>query len=162
MYTFKPYTERIARMRDKVRDRVIIADAEKARLQLEASQKYHDFPPMLQKPYISLYVISNMPIDIRDDEYFAGDLGNKGWGAANGAAWLMADIEHTWPIEADGLHHAPDDDPLYSHQKLAISPENLKELREIFREKMSVYGKNFPEEWLPDGARDFFALQASD
>lgn len=162
MYTFRPYTDRIARMRDKVRDRLIVADAEKARLKLEARQKYHNFPPMLEKPYESLYVISRMPIDIVEDEYFVGDMGNKGWGAANGMAWLMADIENTWPIEADGLHHAPDDDPLYSHQKMAISPEDLKELRAIMQEMMAANGNTIPEEWLPDGAQDFFKLQASD
>ena len=95
MYTFKPYTERIARMKDKVRDRVIVADAEKERLKLEASQKYYNFPPLLERPYESLYVISRMPIDIVEDEYFVGDMGNKGWGAAAGTHWLMADIEHT-------------------------------------------------------------------
>ena len=162
MYTFRPYTERIARMREAVRDRMIVADAEKARLQLEGKQKYFNFPPMLQKPYISLHVISNMPIDIREDEYFVGDMGNKGWGAAFGHFWLMADIENTWPIGEDGLHHAPDDDPYYSHQKLAIHPDDLKELRAIFKQQMSVYGNQIPEEWLPDGAREFFALQATD
>lgn len=162
MYTFKPHTERIERMRQRVRDRVIVADAEKARIKLEATRKYRNFPPMLEKPYESLYVIQRMPIDIVEDEYFVGDLGNRGWGAAHGPMWLMADIENTWPIEADGLHHAPDDDPFYSHQKLAISPEDLKELRDIFAQQMAVYGNVIPEEWLPDGALDFFALQASD
>ena len=162
MYTFKPYTERIARMKDKVRDRVIVADAEKERLKLEASRKYYNFPPLLERPYESLYVISRMPIDIVEDEYFVGDMGNKGWGAAAGTHWLMADIEHTWPIGEDGLHHCPDEDPLYSHQKLAIAPEDLKQLREIFAQKMAVYGDQMPEEWLPDGALDFFKLQASD
>ena len=148
MYTFKPCTERIERMRDKVRDRVIVSDAEKARLKLDATQKYHNFSPMLKKPYESLYIISKMPIDIREDEYFAGDLGNKGWGAANGTMWVMADIENTWPIEADGLHHAPDDDPLYSHQKLAISPAELKELRDILTQQRAAKGNGMPEEWL--------------
>ncbi|MBQ4040676.1 MAG: hypothetical protein IJC91_06015, partial [Oscillospiraceae bacterium] len=91
-----------------------------------------------------------------------GDMGNKGWGAAHGHMWLMADIENTWPIGEDGLHHAPDDDPYYSHQKLAIHPDDLAELRAIFKEQMSVYGNQIPEEWLPDGAREFFALQATD
>jgi len=162
MYTFKPITERIMRMRDKVRDRVIVADAVKARLRQEAKRKYRNFPPMLERAYVSLYIISKMPIDIREDEYFAGDLGNKGWGAANGMMWLMADIENTWPIGEDGLHHAPDDDPLYSHQKLAISPEDLKELRAIVAEEMAANGNVIPEEWLPDGAEEFFKLQASD
>ncbi|MBR2831978.1 MAG: hypothetical protein IKE57_03510 [Oscillospiraceae bacterium] len=162
MYQFRPYTERIARMREKVRDRMIIADAEKPRLQLEASRRYKDFPPILQKAYSSQYVITRMPISIPEDEYFVGDMGTKNWGDAKGMFWLMADIEHTWPIGEDGLHHAPDEDPLYSHQPLAVAPEDLKELRAIAAERMAANGNVIPEEWLPKGAREFFALQASD
>ena len=40
MYQFKPFTERIARMRDKVRDRVIIADPAKSRIKRDAQAKY--------------------------------------------------------------------------------------------------------------------------
>jgi formate C-acetyltransferase len=149
-------------MRENVRNRVIVADAEKARIKLEAMKKYRKYPPMLQKPFESLHVITNMPIHIREDDYLVGDMGNKGWGAANGMMWLMADIENTWPIEEDGLHHAPDEDPTYSHQKLAISPEDLKALREIAAEQVTLTGGWFAEEWLPDGALDFFKLQASD
>ena len=163
MYEFRPIADRIERMRARVRDRLIVADAAKPRLQLEGMQKYYNYPPMLAKPYISLYVLSRMPIDIVEDEYFAGDMGNKGWGDAMGMRWLWVDIENTWPIMEDGLHHAPKDDPLYSLQDLAIAPEELKELRAIAAEQNAVYGKFFPpEEWLPDGAREFFALQASD
>ena len=162
MYQFKPVCDRIERVRAAVRDRVITADAEKAQIKLDAQHKYCKFPPLLQKPYISLYVIEHMPIDIQDDDYFAGDLGNKGWGAAAGLMWLKADIENTWPIEADGLHHAPDDDPLYSHQKLAIAPEELKKLRALQKQQLDENGGVFPDEWLLDGAKEFFALQASD
>ena len=152
MYQFSPVTDRIARMRDKVRDRLIIADSEKLRIKAEATAKYRNFPPVRRKPMESLYVISNMPMDIEEDEYFVGDLGGKNWGGSSGRMWLSADIENTWPIEADGLHHAPDDDPLYSHQKLAVSPEELKKLREISRQQMNEYGGISPEKWLPDGA----------
>ena len=48
MYTFRPYTDRIARMKVKVRDRIITADSAKAIIQYEAEQKYKNFPPMLQ------------------------------------------------------------------------------------------------------------------
>ena len=140
MYTFKPYTERVARLRDAVRDRLMVADSEKARLQLEAKKKYIKYPPLLQKPYISLYVLERMPLNIQEDEYFFGGLGNKGWGGAGGMAWLGVDIENTWPIQEDGLHHAPDDDPFYSHQRMAISPEELKKLREIAKEYLALEG----------------------
>ena len=162
MYTYRDINPRIESMRVKVRDRLIVADAEKETIKLEASQKYYNYPPMLQKPYISLYIIERMPINIMDEDYFVGDMGNRGWGAAEGMKFLPADVEHTWPIEADGLHHAPDDDPLYSHQKMAISPEDLARLREIAKKQLEPYGKFGKTEWLPQGAQEFFALQASD
>ncbi len=162
MYTFRPVTERTEHLRKAVRDRLIVADATVPRLRLEATQKYGNYPPMIAKPSISLYVIQNMHIDMREDEFFAGDMGNKGWGAANGMRWLMVDVEHTWPIGPDGLHHAPYDDPLYSKQNLAVSPEDLKEMREIWDQMMAPYGGKMPADWLPDGAEEFFALQASD
>ncbi|MBE6998175.1 MAG: hypothetical protein E7427_08430, partial [Ruminococcaceae bacterium] len=111
MYQFRPILPRIERMRVAVRDRLIVADAEKDALKLEALKLYTSFPPMLKKVYMSLYVIKNMPINIQEEELLAGDMGNKGWGAASGAMWLMAPIEQTWPIGEDGLHHAPMDDP---------------------------------------------------
>ena len=162
MYTFKPKTDRIERMRAAVRDRVMIADADMSYIKFDAQQKYKNYPPMLQKPSESLYVIQNMPINMHPEEYFVGDMGSKSWGAASGAMWTMMDIEHTWPMGEDGLYHAPDDDPLYSHQKLAISPEELARFRELNKKRMSMSSGIFPEEWLPNGAREFFALQASD
>ena len=132
MYEFRPISDRVERLRIKVRDRVIIADASKDRIRLDAQEKYHDFPPILERAYVTKYIIDHMHYEIRDDEFLAGDLGHKNWGDSSGLFWvMMADIENTWPIEADGLHHAPDDDPFYSHQKMAISPEDVKALREI-------------------------------
>jgi len=77
--------------------------------------------------------------------------------------WMMADIENTWPLGEDGLHHAPLDDPFYSRQKLAISPEELKILREMMMKQMqSGGGFGGGAEWLPDNADQFMKLQASD
>ncbi|MCL2408005.1 MAG: hypothetical protein FWC96_00110 [Oscillospiraceae bacterium] len=175
MYKFKPYTERIWNMRENIRNRVIIADSEKTRLRIEAAEKYDGVTPLIQKPLQSLYVISHMPLRIEDDDYFAANLGNKNFGGASGAMWLMADIENTWPIKEDGLHHCPDDDPLYSRQKLAISPEELKKLRELMSHQMrpvrvfdggglggeNEYGYG-SDKWLPDNAKAFMKLAASD
>ena len=160
MYTFSPVTDRIERLRGKVRDRIIIADPSKARIVREAQAKYKNYPPILAKPSESLYVIQHMHTDIEEDEYFAGDVGNKHWGAASGSMWLMMDIEHTWPMGEDGLYHAPDDDPTYSHQKLAISPEDLKEMREDMKKNMQP-GMVRPETWLPQGADELFRLEAT-
>ncbi len=64
MYQFRPMTERIERMRDKVRNRTIIADASKALIKAEAQAKYKDYPPLVQKPAETLYVIERMHIEI--------------------------------------------------------------------------------------------------
>ena len=145
MYEFRPVTDRIERLRARVRDRMIIGDALKQRLILEAKQKYYDYPPILERAYETLYVIGNMNIAIDDDEFLAGDMGNKNWGESAALNWvMMADIENTWPIGEDGLHHAPLDDPIYSLQLLAIAPEDVKELREILKARpargSSAYG----------------------
>ena len=161
MYTFKPYTERVARLRDAVRDRLIIGDATKDRLQLEALKKYRKYPPLLQKPYISLYVLERMPVNVQEDEFFFGGLGNKGWGGARSNTWLSADIENTWPIMEDGMHHAPLDDPFYSKQLIAIAPEDVKELREIMKERAKILGGFDSPDWMPDGVQQFFDLQAN-
>ncbi len=159
MYQFRPVTERIARLRDKVRDRVIIGDAVKHLIKREAEAKYKEYPPVVQKPAESLYVIERMPVDIEEDEYFAGDMGNKHWGAQNGPLWiLMCDIEHTWPMGEDGMYHAPLDDPFYSKQNFAMAPEDLKALQEDMKRQM---GTVRPEMWLPQGAEELYCLQAA-
>ena len=159
MYQFRPVTERIARLRDKVRDRAIIGDAVKHLIKREAEAKYKDYPPVVQNPAESLYVIERMPVDIEEDEYFAGDMGNKHWGAQNGPLWiLMCDIEHTWPMGEDGLYHAPLDDPFYSHQNFAMAPEDLRLLREDMKKQM---GSVRPATWLPQGAEELLCLQAA-
>ena len=68
MYEFKPYTERIARMKVKVRDHLIIADAGKLRLKFEAQEIYKNYPPVIQKAAEDLYIIERAPLDIEEDE----------------------------------------------------------------------------------------------
>ncbi|MCQ2406876.1 MAG: pyruvate formate lyase family protein, partial [Oscillospiraceae bacterium] len=159
MYKFKPIAPRIERMREKIRDRVLIADADKLYWGAEAEAKYKSFPPVIAKPMQELYIIERMTIEIEEDEYFVGDVGNQHWGECNGFRWLPANIEEDWPIEADGLHHAPDCDE-YSHQKFAVSPAELKRLRQ-FAEKMAKANDGIrAETWFPEGAEEYIKLQA--
>ena len=65
MYQFKPVSERVAKLRDEIRDRPMIGDAIKSRLKAEAQAKFKDFPPMVCGPSETLYMIQNMPIDIQ-------------------------------------------------------------------------------------------------
>jgi len=145
-------------MRDRIRDRVIRADAIKATLRLEALEKYDGIIPLIQKPMQSLHVITHMPLRIEDDDYFAGSLGNTYFNGSSGTSWIIANIEEEWPLEEDGLYHSPP----HVELPLAISPEDLTKLRKT-APKIGKYGRNFGlDKWLPDNANEFMALGACD
>jgi len=69
MYEFRSYSERIWNMREKVRNAVIVADSEKARIRLEASAKFDGLTPLIQKPSQSLYIISKIPLRIEEGRF---------------------------------------------------------------------------------------------
>jgi hypothetical protein len=50
MYQFKPATQRIRKMRERIRDRVIRCDAERAVIITEASKKYENVVPIIKRP----------------------------------------------------------------------------------------------------------------
>jgi len=156
LYKFRPYTDRIWGMRERIRDRVIRAEPTKVRLKMEAAELYDGIIPLLQKPMQSLYVISKMPLRIEDDDYFVGNLGNKYFNGSGGMMWIMANIEKDWPLKEDGLYHSPD----HFELRLAISPEDLKELRTLASGmRRGGFG---PDKWLPDNAQQLFELGACD
>ena len=157
MYEFRPYTERIWNMRERIRDRVIRGDAERAQLQLEAKKKYDGIESIIRKPLESLHIISNMTLRIEDDDYFAGSK-TVYFNGGSGAFWLGADIENDWELKDDGLHHCPNDYEL----RLAISPEDLAKLRAITPELAKFGGMFGPDKWLPDNAEQFMELWACD
>ena len=54
MYQFKPATERILRMRERIRDRVVRYDSERARILTESYQKNEYVVPIIKRP-LALY-----------------------------------------------------------------------------------------------------------
>ena len=50
MYEFSPATDRIWKMRQRIRDRVIRCDAERAVIMTEASKKYENIVPIIKRP----------------------------------------------------------------------------------------------------------------
>jgi len=157
MYKFRPYTERIWNMRERIRDRVIQADTERLRLKLEACEKYKGIVPLIQKPMQSLYVISNMSLRIEDDDYFVGSK-TRHFNGSSGAMWASVDVEKGWTLKDDGLWHNPENSEL----RLSISPEDLKELRQIVPRLREVGAIAGPDKWMPDNAASFIDLGASD
>ncbi|MDR3209668.1 MAG: hypothetical protein LBT36_03475, partial [Oscillospiraceae bacterium] len=133
MYTFKPATERILKLRELIRDRVLRCDAERAVIMTEAYQKYENVAPIIKKPLALYELCSKMTVRIEDFELIAG---NKGpnffsspaypeWGVTD---WILEPIASgEWTLRADGLYHNPDSDVVAQ----TISPADYNALAAI-------------------------------
>jgi hypothetical protein len=70
MHEFKPHTERIGSIREKIRNRVIRGDAERTILKLEALKKYENMIPIIRNPLITLDIYSKITLRIEDDDFY--------------------------------------------------------------------------------------------
>ena len=75
MYEFCPATDRVKRIREKIRDRVLRLDSERGVLITEASKKYENVVPIIKRPLLTLELVKNMTIRIEDDEIIVGNKG---------------------------------------------------------------------------------------
>jgi hypothetical protein len=109
-----------------------IADAEKARLKLEATQKYHIFPPKLEILTKRFYVISKMPIVIREDSIYAETLETKA-GRRKRHKVAYGGYRKTWPIMLTACIKPPTTTRFTLNRSWLSPSEDQKELREYFR-----------------------------
>ena len=75
MYQFKPATERILRMRERIRDRVVRYDSERARILTESYQKNEYVVPIIKRPLALYDLCEKMTILVDDDEIIVGNKG---------------------------------------------------------------------------------------
>lgn len=158
MYQFRAYTDRIYNYRQKIRNRVIRGDSERAEILADAYKKYKNVVPLIKKPLITKEVCSRMTIRIEDDDIFAGNKA-KHFCGSSGAYWpLMADIEHEWTMKADGLWHNPESDEI----RLCIAQEDIDKMRTLAPVLAENNNWQVADAWLPEGAKEFFELGACD
>ena len=132
MYEFSPITDRIRRMREAIRDRVMRDSSERTRIITDAYRKYDNIIPMIKRPLALKELCERMTIYIGDDELIVG---NKGpylfsgvqypeWGASE---WIIDPIEKgLWKLGEDGLYHNPPEESL----KHCISQEDFELIRD--------------------------------
>ena len=68
MYEFRPATERIRRMRERIRDRVVQYDAERARIVTECYKRTENMIPIIRRPTVFHDICSKMTVLVDDDE----------------------------------------------------------------------------------------------
>lgn len=114
MYQFGPVTERVQRLHDKVRDRLIRIDAERALIITQAYKKYDGMLPIIKRPLVTLEVCKNMTCRVEDDELFVGNRGNSFCGNGvnpewDGIGWAPEMIRSgKWTKDENGVYYNPE------------------------------------------------------
>jgi len=98
MYTFRPVTDRIARMRERYRNHNFTVDAERALIVTDFIKNNLYMPAPLKRANTLLEVCSKMTLRIEDDEIIVGNLGKhyKGtslWPETAGIGWLYQELD---------------------------------------------------------------------
>ena len=68
MYQFSPATERILRMREIIRERIVRYDSERARIVTESNKKNEHVPPMIKRARLLYDLCEQMTILVEDTE----------------------------------------------------------------------------------------------
>ena len=164
MYEFKPATDRVKRMRELIRDRVLRLDSERGILITEASKKYENVMPIIKRPLLTLELVKNMTIRIEDDEIIVGNKGpylfsspaSPEWGTSD---WIVDAVKSgEWTIREDGLYHNPDDEEV----RQCVSPEDYEKLVEVYDYWKYRKVGTVADAWQPDGYEELMNSYATD
>jgi formate C-acetyltransferase len=162
MYTLGPVTDRVANLKERIRNRVIQIDSERARIITESYQRNECITPIIKRALSTHDVCSKMTVWV-DDQIFVGARGTRFCGASVNPEWAGAGFSvdmvesGLWKIEKDGLYHSPDEDEV----QVAISPEDFEYLAGI-----RDYWKDHTvgaaaKAWQPPGFDEFAELGAT-
>ena len=98
MYKFRPQSDRINRMRELIRDRVIQTDAERALITTESYKKNEHVVPIIKRPLATHAVCSRMTIRVEDFEIIVGNKAKTFCGSGlnpewKGVDWILEEID---------------------------------------------------------------------
>ena len=165
MYQFKPATDRIWKMRERIRDRVIRCDADRAVIITEASKKYENIAPIIKRPLMFKEIAEKITTFVDDDELIVGGRGPHffsspaypEWGAMSD--WISDAVRSgSWTIREDGLYHNPDNEEI----KISISEEDCAALEEIYPYWENRKVGTVADAWQPDGYEELIRLEVSE
>ena len=163
MYEFTPATDRIRKIRERVRDRVIRCDSDRALIITEASKKYEHVVPIIKRPLVFKEIAERISTRVDDDDIIVGAKGpyyfsSPSYPEWGNQYWIVDAVRNgDWTKRDDGLYHNPDTDEV----RLSISEEDcaaLETIREYweFRKVGTV-----AEAWQPDGFDELVRLAVS-
>ena len=153
MYDFRPVSDRMHLMNQKVRERIFHIDSEFSRIMTDANRKYESVIPVIRNALLFKALCEESTTRVEPWEvlvanntrFFCGPILNPRWGG--GAMYVYLADSGEWKIGDDGLYHNPDTDEL----RFVMDPEDCEALRE-----MSEYWKGrtvgeIASAWQPAG-----------
>ncbi|MDR1421417.1 MAG: hypothetical protein LBI64_00950 [Coriobacteriales bacterium] len=163
MYTFRETTPRILQLRQQVRNRVLVLDAERSNIITAAYQKYENVVPIIKKPLALYELCAQMTVLIGDDELIVG---NKGphifaspgypeWGITD---WVLEPISAgEWELADDGRYHNPPDEEV----RQIIAPQDVEDLKRVVPYWANHRIGGAADAWKPDGYEELERLSVS-
>ncbi|NLV50028.1 MAG: hypothetical protein GXY20_04975 [Clostridiales bacterium] len=164
MYNFRPVSDRIALMRDKIRNRVIRLDSERALIATEAYKSMINLVPTIRRPSLLKAVVSKVTLRVEDFDVLVGNRGRYFSSSvphpesSEGVGWIVRAIRSgEWHLEDDGLYHNPKTDDL----RMAASLDDVEAI-----ESIQDFWKNktfdcIGDGWAPEGLDELCRLGAT-
>ena len=163
MYDFKPVSPRIQEMHDKIRNRVIQHDAERAMITTRFYQKNETMVPFMKRPMLLKAVCEEMTIRVEDFERIAGNTSRNFCGAGmqpdwSGVGWIPDAIRSgRWTLWEDGLYHNPKEEGL----PMCMAPEDYEQLVSIEDYWKTRKFSDVAGSWIPDGYEELCRVNVS-
>ena len=153
MYQFRPVSERMRVMHERVRERVFHVDSERCRIVTKANKRYESVVPVIRNALIFKAMCEEMTVRVEPHEilaanntrFFCGVRLDPRWGGGN----LYVDLVERgkWEMGPDGLYHNPASDEL----RLVMAPEDFEALREIRDYWKGRTIADMAAAWQPEG-----------
>jgi formate C-acetyltransferase len=130
MYTFRSASKRILDQRERIRDRVLIYEAQRAVIITEASKRYGATVPIIKRPLVFKEICEKLDLFVGDEDVIVGSKGGQEFTCASFPDWTADDwmtdaiTAGEWTLEDDGLYHSPPNEEL----KQTISPADYQAL----------------------------------
>jgi formate C-acetyltransferase len=163
MYQFSSATPRILELREKIRDRVLRCDSERALIVTEAYRQNENVVPIIKRPLALLELCKKMTILVEDFEiivgnkspYYFGSPQYPEWGVSD---WFLEPVKNgEWEMRDDGLYHNPDTEEV----RLSVSPDDFEKLMSI-RDYWSTRKIGaVADAWQPDSFDELRRLNVS-
>ena len=164
MYQLRAVTDRIARMREQIRDRVIQLDSERAMIVTEAMKSCVNLVPTIQRPTILKAVASNVTLRVEDDDVLVGNRGRFFSSnvhhpeVSEGPGWVVPAVRSgAWTLHEDGLYHSPETDVLRMSASLT-DVEAIESIQDFWKYKTF---DTIADGWAPPGLDELRRLGAT-